>query len=151
MNTKQLENAIFRKLEKIGTYLCFEVMMPSVYNIGIPNERVDLLSYDTKGNWNFYELKITKQDFYSKNAHTFLGHLNYYVIPIELLEVIKKDIPAHVGVYVAKYHEHYKYYYCECIKKAKRQELKVDDEKLMFAFMQSLSREHGKYRRLLGY
>lgn len=111
----------------------------------MPNsrERVDLLTYDTKGNWRFYELKISKSDFYSNSKHTFLGHFNYYVMPIELYEQVKSDIPKHVGCYVS---------YgglCVSIKKAQRQELKIKKDELLFSFMQSLSRENEKYRRLL--
>jgi len=128
----------------MGTYLCFEVMMPDPLGRSGRNlERVDLLSYDTKGTWRFYELKITKSDFYSKNRHTFKGHLNYFVLPHDLYEKVKGDIPPEIGVYVARINEPY---FCDCVKKAKRQPLQVDEEKLKFAFMQALSREHGKYR-----
>ena len=146
MTTKQLENSIFKALTKMGTYLCFEVAMPGAYRGANVEERVDLLSYDTKGDWRFYELKISKTDFYSNNKVTFKGHLNYYVLPAELYEKVKKDIPPGIGVYTARtVYPHF----CDCIKKAKRQPLGVDEEKLKFAFMQALSREHGKYRRLL--
>ena len=147
MTTHELEYSIFRALQKMGTYLCFEVMMPHpAGRIGINNERVDLLSYDTKGTWRFYELKITKSDFYSKNALTFKGHLNYLVMPHELYEQVKSDIPQNVGVYTARPH---KPHFCDCIKKAKQQPLGVDEDNLKFAFMQALSREHSNYRRLL--
>jgi hypothetical protein len=143
MTTKQLECAIFRALEKMGTYLCFEVMMPT--DGYLPNERVDLLSYDTKGTWRFYELKISKSDFYSKSKHTFLGHLNYYVMPIELYEKVKENIPSEIGVYVAGT----EYTNCKCIKKAKRKTLGIDENNLKHAFIQALSREHSKYRFML--
>ena len=129
----------------MGTYLCFEVMMPAQYRGTHASERVDLLTYDTKGIWRFYELKISKSDFYSKAKHTFLGHYNYYVMPKELYEQIKQEIPDHVGCYVAWE----KGNHCECIKRPKKQELKVDKDKLMFSFMQALSRENAKYRKLL--
>ena len=151
MTTRELEASIFRTLIKMGTYLCFEVMMPAVRS-GRPNERVDLLTYDTKGTWRFYELKVSKSDFYSKHKHTFKGHFNYFVMPSELYEQVKNDVPPHIGVYVAKdYGNRYTNgrIFCECVKKAKRQPLGVDEEKLKFSFMQALSREHEKYRRIL--
>ena len=155
MKTRELENAIFRALRKMGTYLCFEVMMPHpAGRIGINNERVDLLSYDTKGTWRFYELKISKSDFRSCNANTFLGHLNYYVMPHELYEQVKDEIPPEIGVFVAAdYGDRYTNgsIFCKCVKKAKRRVLGVDEEMLKFAFMQALSREHEKYRHLLAY
>jgi len=151
MTTRQLENDIFRALTKMGTYLCFEVAMPGKYRGANVVERVDLLTYDTKGDWRFYELKITKSDFYSKNKVTFKGHFNYYVLPIELYEKVKNDIPHGVGVYTAQHLNDYDRIIVNCKKKAKRRELAVNEDKLQFAFMQSLSREHGKYRRLLDF
>ena len=150
MTTKDLEWAIFRALMKMGTYLCFEVMVPHPKGyVGVANERVDLLSYDTRGNWRFYELKISKSDFNSKCKHTFLGDLNYYVMPLSLYESVKDNIPSDIGVYVAEKATYKDEYFCRCIKKAKRREMTIDREKLMFAFMQALSREHEKYRFLL--
>ena len=152
MTTRELEMAIFKKLRKIGTYICFEVMMPSENNrTGINNERVDLITYEKKGIWRFYELKITKQDYYSKNKHTFRGHFNYYVLPDNLYDEVKHDIAEHIGVYLATdYGSRYinGRIFCECVKKAKKQPLCVDNDKLKFAFMQALSREHDKYRHM---
>ena len=149
MKTRELEAAIFSALTKMGTYLCFEVMMPDPRGrIGKNLERVDLLSYDTKGTWRFYELKVSKSDFYSKHAHTFKGHLNYFVMPDKLYEKVKNDIPSDVGVFTARTDLGLPYF-CNCVKKAKRRVLGVDEEKLKFSFMQALSREHTKYRRIL--
>lgn len=137
ITTKMIEGATYKDLWKQGTYLCFEVKMPD------NGERVDLLSYDTKGNWRFYEIKISKSDFYSRCKHTFLGHYNYYILTDELYEKIKSDIPFHIGVYIFKKNHIYS------VVRAKKQELKVNHDKLMFSFMQSLSREYQKYRRFL--
>ena len=49
-----------------------------------------------------FEIKINKADFHSKNGHNFVGNLNYYVVPAELYEVIKKDISSEVGVILYK-------------------------------------------------
>lgn len=122
--------------------------MPNKNLGGRPNERVDLLTYDTNGIWKFYELKITKSDFYSKCKHTFLGHFNYFVMPDELYQIVKDDIPSHVGVYIALKRSNGSFI-CRSVKKAKRQELQVNEDKLKFSFMQALSREHAKYRELL--
>lgn len=141
ITTKELEHKIYFALAKMGTYLCFEVMMPSQYRGANSNERVDLLTYDTKGIWRFYEIKISKSDFYSKCKHTFLGHYNYFVMPLELYDQVKQDIPDHIGCYVSC-----KGSLCYCIKKPKKQNLKIDEDKLKFSFMQSLSRDVRKYR-----
>ena len=55
---------------------------------------------DSKGDFYCYEVKSSVEDFYSKNGHNFLGDYNYYVMPEEVYEQIKKEIPYQVGVYV---------------------------------------------------
>jgi len=49
-----------------------------------------------------FEIKITKADFRSKNGHNFVGNLNYYVIPAELYEGIKDEVPEGVGIILYK-------------------------------------------------
>ena len=144
MKTCDLQIAIYKALRKNGTYLCFEVMMPSVFHggNGFTNERVDLLTYDVKGTWRFYELKVSVADFHSKAKHTFLGNFNYYVMPIEVYEKVKSEIPKSVGCYVSKHGG------CWSIKKAEKQELKVNENALLKAFIQALSREHGKFMNI---
>jgi hypothetical protein len=45
-----------------------------------------------------YEIKISKNDFASKNGHNFMGNLNYYVMPLQLYHQVKEKIPEEVGV-----------------------------------------------------
>ncbi|MGM7720628.1 hypothetical protein [Metabacillus sp. Hm71] len=97
-------------------------------------ERVDYITYDTKGIWRCYEIKVSKSDFYSKAKKTFVGHYNYFVIPKELYEEVKDDIPNHIGVYLGNY----------CAKRAKKQELTVDEQVLKDSMIRSLSREFQK-------
>ena len=144
MKTCDLQIAIYKALRKNGTYLCFEVMMPSIFlgGNGFANERVDLLTYDVKGTWRFYELKVSVADFHSKAKHTFWGNFNYYVMPIEVYKMVKNEIPKGVGCYVSKHGG------CWSIKKAEKQELKVNENALSKAFIQALSREHGKFMNI---
>ena len=145
MTTKELEVEIYFSLVKMGTYLCFEVMMPEQFSLEHRfgnNERVDLLTWDTKGDWKFYELKISVSDFRSKAKKTFLGNLNYYVMPFEVYEKVKNEIPQNIGCYVSYGRD------CHCIKKAKRQELQGREEPLKKAFIQSLSRQHHKLMKI---
>jgi hypothetical protein len=149
MTTKQLEHIAYKHLVKMGTYLCFEVMMPNGCGLGYGNnERVDLLSYETGGIWRFYELKISKSDFHSKAKKTFLGNFNYFIMPNELYEEVKDEIPKEIGVYTA-YIGTGGMFWMTCVKKPIRQDLKIDRDKLMFSLMQSLSRENQKYRALI--
>lgn len=130
--TTQLERNIFSATAKQGVFGCFEV------TIGwFGEERVDYMTYDTKGIWRCYEIKVSKADFYSKAKKTFVGHFNYFVMPIELYESVKHDIPAHIGVYDE----------FRCIKRAKKQNLLVDEQILTNSFIRSLSREFHKQFR----
>ena len=146
LKTKELEHIAYASLKKQGTYLCYEVMIPRTSGTGYGNnERVDLLTYETTGIWRFYELKVSKSDFNSKCKLSWYGNFNYYILPYELyLQVIDK-IPNEIGVYAASEN-------CDklwCVKKPKKQSLKIDHNLLMFSFMQSLSREYAKYRSSL--
>lgn len=53
-----------------------------------------------KGDFYCYEVKSSVEDFRSKNGHNFLGDFNYYVMPTEVYEKVKKEIPYGIGVYV---------------------------------------------------
>lgn len=97
-------------------------------------ERVDYITYNTKGIWRCYEIKISKSDFHSKNNNTFIGHYNYYVLPKELYEQVKDEIPNHIGVYVNE----------RCIKRSKKQDLQIDEQILKNSLIRSLYREYEK-------
>ena len=106
--TIALEKAIRKETRKTGTFGCFEV------TIGFfGKERVDYMTYDTKGIFRCYEIKVTKADFHSGAAKSFVGHYNYYVLTRELYNQVKDEIPAEIGIYVGG----------TLIKKAKRQDL----------------------------
>jgi hypothetical protein len=148
ITTKAIEHLAYWYLYKMGTYLCFEVGMPKKHKGTGVDERVDLLSYDSKDIWRFYEIKISKSDFYSKCKHTFLGHYNYFIMPKELYDEVKEDIPNYVGVYAVWKHKN-GHLYMSSVQNPKKQELKIDKDRLMYNFMQALSREYRKYRKLL--
>lgn len=132
--TVLLEQKIFQHTYKTGTFSCFEV------TIGFGGiERVDYLTYDTQGIWRCYEIKVSKADFYSEAAKTFVGHYNYYVMPFELYEEVKDDIPKHIGVYT------YQNKTLSCQKKSRRQELAVDEQVLKDSLIRSLYREYTKF------
>lgn len=97
-------------------------------------ERVDYITYDTKGMWRCYEIKASKSDFHSKAKKTFVGRYNYYVLTKQLYDEVKDEIPNHVGVYVAG----------DLIKRAKKQNLSVDEQILKNSMIRSLYREAEK-------
>lgn len=126
----KLEREIWRATHKQGVFGCFEV------TIGwFGEERVDYMTYDTKGIFRCYEIKVSKSDFHSKAHNTFVGHYNYYVMPEELYEQIKDEIPVDIGVYTSKHN------YVSSIKKAKKIEPPIDIQILKDSLIRSLYRE----------
>ncbi|MEB5480739.1 hypothetical protein P8825_14320 [Shouchella clausii] len=77
---------------------------------------------------------MSASDFRSKAKNTFVGHYNYYVMTRELYEKVKEEIPSHIGVYVGG----------RSVKRAKKQELLVDEEVLKSSLIRSLYREAEK-------
>lgn len=135
--TLLIENSIYRETSRQGVFGCFEV------TIGwFGKERVDYMTYDTKGIWRCYEIKVSKADFHSKANITFVGNYNYYVVPQSLYEEIKAEIPADIGCYVA--YQSSERWFCSCVKRAKRKELAVDQDVLKDSFIRSLSREYSR-------
>ena len=43
-----------------------------------------------KGDFYCYEIKSSVEDFNSKNGHNFIGEFNYYVMPEDVYEKVKK-------------------------------------------------------------
>ncbi len=43
-----------------------------------------------KGDLYCYEVKSSVEDFHSKNGHNFIGDYNYYIMPEEVYEKVKK-------------------------------------------------------------
>lgn len=131
--TQQLEKQLWRHTKKRGTFGCFEV------TVGWRGkERVDYLTYDTQGIFRCYEVKASKADFYSNNKLSFLGHYNYFVMPLELYHQVKEDIDNFVGVYVPKDGK------LVSVKRTKKRELKVDKDILKNSMIRSLYRESEK-------
>lgn len=124
-----MESAIWKATRKQGLFGCFEC------TIGwFGKERVDYITYDTKGIWRCYEIKVSKSDFHSKAKKTFVGHYNYFVLTNELYEEVKDEIPNHIGIYVGG----------DLVKRSKKQELAVDEQILKDSMIRSLYRESEK-------
>lgn len=127
--TLKLERDIWNTTHKLGTFGCFEV------TIGwYGKERADYVTYDTNGIWRFYEIKTTKSDFHSNAKHSFYGHYNYFVMPKELYDEVKSEIPDYVGVTDGNY----------SLKKAKKIPLIIESEVLKDYFLRSTQREYAK-------
>lgn len=88
-----------------------------------------------KGDFYCYEIKSSVEDFHSKNGHNFIGDFNYYVMPPDVYEKIKNEIPYRVGVYVA----------CEnglkSVKKGKRSDRKRPALEMLLMMFRSANRD----------
>ena len=51
-----------------------------------------------KGDVYCYEVKSSVEDFHSKNGHNMIGDFNYYVMPTDVYEKVRFEIPYKVGV-----------------------------------------------------
>ena len=147
MTTKEIEHIAYKHFSKIGWYGCFEVAIPRAIINKYHRERLDFLTYETNGTWRAYEIKRNMQDFYSGHAWSWIGHYNYFIMPKELYNEVKDDIPDGIGVWCVYKHDKRKYMGCE--KKPKKRELLCSHEDMLFSLMQSLSREYKKYRKIL--
>lgn len=93
--TKELEKNLFLGLKPhMGTYGFYEVTIQDGYDW----KRIDFVTMDRKGIIKCYEIKTSYSDFKSKNGHNFYGHYNYYVLPAELIERVKRLVPAGIGI-----------------------------------------------------
>jgi len=159
--TRTLEVALLNYCEEAGQFGIEEVTMPK--RLGI----VDMLSYQLKTShngrgkpitfnpiWRCYEIKSSKADFYSRAKKTFIGHYNYYVMPQELYEIVKKDIPEDIGVFVLVYEAwrnpaHELPYTLSSFKRAKSVELKLSHDEIYRQYIGSMHREVNKARRII--
>jgi len=120
----------------MGTFVCAECTIG--FN-GNDYGRVDMVSIDTKSIVRCYEVKSCVSDFRSKSKWTFVGHYNYFVMPSETYEIVKEEIPKHIGVYVDG----------TCIKKPKKQ-IVTDNimNIIQMSMIRSLSRDADKLHKL---
>lgn len=98
-----------------------------------------------KGDFYCYEVKSSVEDFHSKNGHNFLGDYNYYVMPEEVYEQIKKEIPYQVGVYVPDGMDYRGgWYNLKAIKKAKRKDRSKPVAEMLLMMFRSAARDRKK-------
>lgn len=95
-----------------------------------------------KGDFYCYEVKSSIEDFHSKNGHNFLGDYNYYVMPEEVFEKVKNEIPYYVGVFVPDT-MNYKgeWYDLKSIKKARRKDRSRPVCEMLLMMFRSANRE----------
>ena len=156
--TKSLEKLLREKFDLRNDLFCFEC------TIGwYGKEIVDCVVYNTSREISCFEIKSSKQDFHSKSTWSFFGNKNYFIMPLNVYEEVKDEIPQEVGVYVAidkilmnttnTYNKYgimnieyspklvpgFKQLYC--IKKCKKQELKADKEVILSSMVRTLQNQ----------
>ena len=95
-----------------------------------------------KGDFYCYEVKSSVEDFRSKNGHNFLGDYNYYVMPEDVYERVKQEIPFGVGVFVPD-GKHYTgdWYNLRSVKKATRKDREKPMTEMLLMMFRSCARE----------
>lgn len=151
--TKKLEALLANHFDRRKDFFVFEC------TIGwYGHEIVDCIKYTTDREICCYEIKQSKSDFHSKNALTFIGNKNYFVMPYSLYEQVKDEIPLDIGVYVSV--DDIKYItkgtpngiehsielidglkFLHCIKSARRRDLKADKEVILSSMLRSMQRD----------
>ena len=95
-----------------------------------------------KGAFYCYEVKSSVDDFHSKNGHNFIGEFNYYVMPEEVYEKVRNEIPYYVGVYVPD-GAHYRgqWYNLKSIKKARKRDRSRPIAEMLLMMFRSAARD----------
>ena len=97
-----------------------------------------------KGDFYCYEVKSSVEDFHSKNGHNFLGDFNYYVMPEDVFEKVKNEIPYHVGVFVPTDVNLRFRTTLTSVKNAKRKDRERPVSEMLLMMFRSCARERGK-------
>ncbi len=154
--TLEMERTLYQYCRDAGAVAVEEVTMPDDQGI------VDTLSYQRQADghveWRCYELKVTKSDFHSKAKLSFIGHYNYFVLPLKLYREVADEIPEKIGVLSYQPYDAERlaaadepvtvpgYFTVE--RKPRYQDLQLDEADLTDHFVHSLAREVGKAKRL---
>lgn len=153
--TLAMETTLYYYCREAGATAVEEVTMPADQGI------VDTLSYQAvagQAEWRCYELKATKSDFHSKAKLSFIGHYNYFVLPLQLYQAVATEIPAGIGVLI------YRPFnakllatanqapvapgYLTVARSPRRQELQVPAAQLLTRFIASQGREVFKAKQM---
>lgn len=135
--TLKLELNLFNYLQKLGNYCVFECQIGTFVG-----GRVDCISIDTNNIVKCFELKVTKSDFHSQHGHNFIGHYNYYVMPLslynEVYNEVSNELPDGIGVLVPTKNK------LRSVKRAKEKKCRYSIDKIKSYILRSLYREFQK-------
>lgn len=95
-----------------------------------------------KGDFYCYEVKSSVEDFHSKNGHNFIGDFNYYVMPEDVYEKVKDEIPYKVGVLVPeKKNYRGEWYDLKSVKKSARKDRERPVSEMLLMMFRSAARD----------
>ena len=95
-----------------------------------------------KGDFYCYEIKSSIADFSSKNGHNFIGDLNHYVMPEDVADSVKNQIPWAVGILIPD-----EWGGLRVMKKARRADRNRPASEMLLMMWRSSRREAVKLRR----
>ena len=105
-------------------------------------DRNNTVSGIEKGDFYCYEVKSSVEDFHSKNGHNFIGDFNYYVMPEDVYEKVKDEIPYKVGVLVPeKKNYRGEWYDLKSVKKSARKDRERPVSEMLLMMFRSAARE----------
>lgn len=135
------KNKLIKQISKASDMVPFsDFLLEFMDRYGLNN-----LRESTVEQFYCYEVKSSVEDFHSKNGHNFLGDYNYYVMPEEVYEQIKKEIPYQVGVYVPDGMNYRgEWYDLKAIKKAKRKDRSRPVSEMLLMMFRSAARDRKK-------
>lgn len=98
-----------------------------------------------KGDFYCYEVKSSVEDFHSGNGLNFLGDYNYIVMPEEVYETVKNEIPYYVGV-LAPNGKHYEgdWHNLKSVKKVHRRDRNRPLSEMLFMMFRSCARDRSR-------
>lgn len=137
--TQKYERLLISYLYHKNIY-CNEVVLHP-YNYFYGNEIVDFLSLERNQEFTCYEIKVSLRDFHSKNGKNFYGNYNYYVMPRELYNKVKNEIPDFIGCYVEKENNDGSTTLTKVKKSIKKELIKYDATSLNSCLLGALYRE----------
>ena len=147
--TANLELCLMKRFFTLGSHIVFEVDLRTARYWSLAKDRksphptglklddpgiCDAMQCDNHGEITCFELKVTKADFKSGNKLSFIGNRNYFVMPEELFEKVKPEIPSEIGVLVPD-----EWGGLKTVKNCKRQEMLYDRETVLIAMLTSSS------------
>lgn len=142
--TRDLERLLCRQFDTRSEFFVFECTL-GWYG----KEIVDCIMYNCAREVACYEIKSSVADFRSKSAKTFIGNRNYFVMPREVFEKVKDEIPKGIGVYVPNSVKardgRVIYNQLVCVRSCRKRELGADKEVILSSMLRCMQRDNGRW------